>query len=29
MSLDVYSHVMPPDEVSVEQFAALLAALEA
>jgi hypothetical protein len=24
MSLDVYSHVMPPDEVAVEQFALLL-----
>jgi hypothetical protein len=24
MSLDVYSHVMPPDEVSSERFLALL-----
>ena len=25
MSLDVYSHVMPPDEIAAQRFAALIA----
>jgi hypothetical protein len=29
MSLDVYSHVMPPDEVADERFLAVIGQLEA